>query len=84
MTPEEMQQFAVKVSELIDARFQELKNEIALTRQAAERAANIGQDLVTRIDQLETKVEDLEIRTRKLERGQIRATFWKWLKSFFA
>lgn len=84
MTQEEIQEFAVKVSELIDAKFLELKAEIALTRQAAERAANIGHDLITRIDVLETKVEKQEIRIRKIERDYIRVTFWKWIKSFFA
>lgn len=84
MTPEELQAFSVKVSELIDAKFQELKTEITACRTAAERAANIGHDLVTRINQIEVKVEEQERRLRRLEREQIRFAFWKWLKSFFA
>jgi hypothetical protein len=58
MTKDEMQEFAVNVAELVQQKIAELKNDLMTetkgARLAAERAADIGHEVITRIDRLET------------------------------
>lgn len=62
MTKDELQQFAVRTAELLDRKLAErdevILREVHGARMAAERAANIGSEVITRIDRLETTQRD--------------------------
>lgn len=67
MTTAEMERFGVLMAELIDAKLAPLKDEIRLTRQAAERASEHGIEANTRFDQLLKRQERAERRLSRIE-----------------
>jgi hypothetical protein len=58
MTKDELQQFATHTADLFSGMLREalepIKRELELTKQAAVRAADLGHEVITRIDRLET------------------------------